>query len=103
MLAAFAALERRRPQPLVRPALLRERTLGVSSTVQLLIAAAFFGLVFTFTLYMQQVLGYSPLKAGFAYLPLAGGLMVGVGAAARLAPRIGVRPLMVGGPVLCAL
>jgi MFS family permease len=103
LLGTFVAVQLRGDQPIVKRSLLSERTLSVSAAVQLLIAAGFFGLVFTFTLYMQQVLGYRPLTSGFAYLPLGAGLFVGVGLAAGLSGRLGARPLMVGGSVLCAL
>ena len=68
----------------------------------LLVAAALFSMFFFISLYMQQVLGYDALKAGLAYLPLAGGIIVSAGLASQLVTRIGFKPVFVGGLVLTA-
>jgi hypothetical protein len=62
--------------------------------LSLALLAAFIGYVFLLTLYMQQVLGYSPLRTGLAYLPLGVGIGAGIGIATGLMPRIGVKPTL---------
>ena len=62
-----------------------------------------FSMFFFISLYMQQVLGYDPLKAGVAYLPLAGGIIVSAGVASTLITRFGVKPVLVLGLVLIAI
>jgi predicted MFS family arabinose efflux permease len=61
-----------------------------------------FAMFFFNTLYIQRVLGYGPLKAGFAFLPFTAGIMVSAGLASALAPRIGVRPVAAVGMLLSA-
>jgi predicted MFS family arabinose efflux permease len=63
---------------------------------------ALFSMFFFISLYMQQVLGYGPLKAGVSYLPLAGGIIVSAGLASQLVTRFGVKPVLVSGLVLTA-
>ena len=75
-------IERRQKDPLVPfPGIFRIRTITGINVSRCLIAAALFSMFFFVSLYMQDVLGFSALKAGLAYLPLAGGIIVSAGAA----------------------
>ncbi|HVE68364.1 MAG TPA: MFS transporter [Solirubrobacteraceae bacterium] len=97
LLAAFVAIELRAAQPLVPFRFFRLRTVTGSNVVALLIGASLFSMFFFISLYMQQVLGYEPLKAGLAYLPLALTIMASAGVASQLTTRVGFKPvLMVG-------
>jgi len=102
LLAAFVVIELRSAAPLVDFQIFRMRTLTATNIVALLVAAALFSMFFFISLYMQQVLGYDALKAGLAYLPLAGGIIVSAGLASQLVTRIGFKPVFVGGLVLTA-
>jgi EmrB/QacA subfamily drug resistance transporter len=102
LLAAFVAIELRSAAPLIDFGILRMRTLTATNVVALLVAAALFSMFFFISLYMQQVLGYDALKAGLAYLPLAGGIIVSAGVASQLVTKIGFKPVFVAGLVLTA-
>jgi predicted MFS family arabinose efflux permease len=91
LLALFVALERRSPAPLVRLSIFRIRTLAVADLVLLLVASGMFGMFYFASLYVQNTLGYSPLRAGLAFLPITAGIVVGAGIAQQLIRRIGVR------------
>src|SRR5262249_44353953 len=91
LLAAFVAIERRSKAPLIRLSIFRVKTLTVANIVLLLVASGLFGMFFFASLYVQQILGYSPLRAGLAFLPVTGGIVVGAGIAQQLIRRIGVR------------
>jgi MFS family permease len=69
---------------------------------QLIAFCGFFSMFFYATLYMQEVLGYSPLKAGVAYLPITAGFAVAGGLASQLITRIGTRPVVVAGCLVAA-
>jgi EmrB/QacA subfamily drug resistance transporter len=92
LLAAFVTIEHRSQAPLMRLGIFRVRTLAVADTVLLLLASGMFGMFFFASLYIQQILGYSPLKAGLAFLPVTAVIMIGAGAAqGGLIRRLGVR------------
>jgi EmrB/QacA subfamily drug resistance transporter len=78
------------------------RTLTGANLSGIFVAMSLFSMFFFISLYMQQVLGFSPLKAGVAYLPLAGGIIVSAGIASALTTRIGFKPVLTGGLVLIA-
>ncbi len=103
LLATFVVIELRSAAPLVDFSIFRMRTLTATNVVALLVAAALFSMFFFISLYMQQVLGYDALKAGLAYLPLAGGIIVSAGLASQLVTRIGFKPVFVSGLVLTAI
>src|SRR6266581_1761312 len=71
LIVAFILIERRHPDPLVPLRIFSNRSLAASDATMLVVAAALFGVFFFCTLYLQQVLGYSALKTGIAYLPLS--------------------------------
>jgi EmrB/QacA subfamily drug resistance transporter len=91
LLAAFVTIERRSVAPLIRLSIFRVRTLAVANTVLLLVASGMFGMFFFASLYVQEILGYSPLRAGLAFLPVTGGIVVGAGIAQQAIRRAGVR------------
>jgi EmrB/QacA subfamily drug resistance transporter len=100
LLAGFLALERRSPAPLMRLSIFRVRSLAVADITLLLTAAAVFGTFFFVSLYLQQILGYRPLSAGVAFLPLSAGIATGATVARKLVPRLGVRLVPVIGLAL---
>jgi EmrB/QacA subfamily drug resistance transporter len=102
LLAVFVVLERRVRNPLLPLRIVLDRNRGGAYITSLLVGAGLFGAFLFLTLYQQNVLGYTPLKAGFAALPVTFGVLVSAGAASNLMPRIGPKPLMVVGPILAA-
>ena len=97
LLAAFVAIELRSQAPLVPFRIFRLRTLTGANVVGLLVGASLFSMFFFISLYMQQVLGYSPIKSGFSYLPLALTIIASAGIASQLVTRIGFKPVLVAG------
>ena len=102
LLAAFVAIELRTRHPLVPFSIFRQRTLRGANVVGLLLGMSLFSMFFFISLYMQQVLGYEPLKAGLAYLPLALTIIVSAGAASALVTRIGFKPTLIAGMLFIA-
>jgi EmrB/QacA subfamily drug resistance transporter len=102
LLAVFVAIERRSKAPLMRLSIFRVRTLAVADTVLLLVASGMFGMFFFASLYVQEILGYSPLQAGLAFLPVTAGIVVGAGLAQQLIRRIGVRNVALIGIVIAS-
>jgi EmrB/QacA subfamily drug resistance transporter len=100
LIAVFVAIERRSVAPLVRLSIFRVRTLTAADAVLLLVASGMFGMFFFASLYVQEILGYSPLKAGLAFLPVTAGIVIGAGIAQQLIRRIGVRNVSLVGIVL---
>jgi hypothetical protein len=87
LLAVMVAWEARAPDPLIPARFFANRTRVTSNVLSLALLAAFLGYVFLLTLYMQQVLGYSPLRTGVLYLPLGIGIGAGMGLCTALMPR----------------
>jgi EmrB/QacA subfamily drug resistance transporter len=102
LLAAFVAIERRSKAPLIRLSIFRVKTLTVANIVLLLVASGLFGMFFFASLYVQQILGYSPLNAGLAFLPVTAGIAIGAGVAQQLVRRVGVRNVAVAGILIGA-
>jgi EmrB/QacA subfamily drug resistance transporter len=102
LLGAFVAIERRSPAPLVRLGLFRMRSLATANGVFLVVMGGLFGMFFFATLYLQNILGYSPLQTGFAFLPVTVGIIIGATLAQQFIPRLGVRPVMLSGLALAA-
>ncbi len=103
LLAVFGVIELRLARaPLVAFGLFRSQSVSGANLVMFLIGAAFFSMWYFLTLYLQKVLGYSPLKAGIAFLPMGIIIIIGAQASSRLLPRIGVRPLLQIGTLLAA-
>jgi EmrB/QacA subfamily drug resistance transporter len=97
LLATFVVVELRSASPLVPFKIFRMRTLTGANVVGLLVGASLFSMFFFISLYMQQVLGYSPIKAGFSYLPLAVTIIISAGVASQLVTRLGFKPVLVAG------
>jgi EmrB/QacA subfamily drug resistance transporter len=102
LLMAFAVNELRSHDPLVPFAIFRVKGLVAADLTQLVAFCGFFSMFFYATLYMQEVLHYSPLKAGAAYLPITAGFAVAGGLASQLVTRIGTRPVVVAGCLIAA-
>jgi predicted MFS family arabinose efflux permease len=103
LIAAFVLIELRTRAPLVPfPGIFRLRTISGINITALFVAMAMFSMFFFLSLYMQQVLGYSALKAGVSYLPLAGGIIVSAGFASQLVTRFGFKPVLISGLLLIA-
>jgi EmrB/QacA subfamily drug resistance transporter len=102
LLAAFLAIEARSKAPLMRLSIFRVRALAVANTVLLLVASGMFGMFFFASLYVQEILGYSPLRAGLAFLPVTAGIIIGAGVAQQLIKRVGVRNVSISGVALAA-
>jgi EmrB/QacA subfamily drug resistance transporter len=100
--AVFVANELRHRDPLIPLSIFRINGLGFANVTQLTSFAGFLGLFFFLTLYMQEVLGYSPIKTGLAYLPLCGVIAVSAGVSSQLLSRVGTRPVIVCGAVIAA-
>jgi EmrB/QacA subfamily drug resistance transporter len=102
LLAAFAVIEARTSHPLLPVRVLRSRDRSGAYLIALCVGTAMFGMFFFLTLFLQDVWGYSALKSGLAYLPIMAVVMVMSGVASQLVPRVGARPLLVGGSVIAA-
>ncbi len=103
LLGAFVVIERRSRAPLVPFSIFRIRTITGANVVGILIGASLFSMFFFISLYMQQVLGYSPIKAGLSYLPLAVSIILAAGIASQLVTKVGFKPILAGGTGLIAL
>src|SRR6516162_6502821 len=102
LLAAFAVNELRSRNPLMPLSIFRVKGLAAADATWLIGIAGFFAMFFFLTLYMQEVLGFSPIQAGAAYLPVTFCLAVASGVSSQLFARIGTRPVIVGGALLSA-
>jgi EmrB/QacA subfamily drug resistance transporter len=101
-LAAFAVLESRQRLPMLDLSLFRNRTFAGANTVLLLVTLAMFGIFFFVSLYMQNILGFSAVEAGAAFLPLTLLVVLVAPIAGRISDRIGSRWLMAIGMILVA-
>ena len=102
LLALFVLLEKRSANPLLPLRILLDRNRGGAYLTSLLIGAGLFGAFLFLTLYFQLVLGYKPLHAGLASLPVTLGVLIAAATASQLMPKIGAKPLMLAGSVLAA-
>jgi EmrB/QacA subfamily drug resistance transporter len=100
LIGAFVAIELRSRDPLMPFRIFRLRTLSGANIVGLLVGASIFAMFFFLSRYMQQVLGYSALKAGLSYLPLAIAIIVSAGIASQLVTKLGFKPVLLSGLVL---
>jgi EmrB/QacA subfamily drug resistance transporter len=100
---AFVALERHQRLPMLDLSLFRNATFAGANIVVLLVALAMFGVFFFVSLYMQNVIGYSAVEAGAAFLPMTLLIIVAAPIAGRVSDRVGSRWLMGGGMVLVSL
>ena len=91
LLIAFVFIERSTKAPLIRLGIFRVRSLAGANLILLLAIGGLFAFFYFSSLYVQQILGYSPLEAGLAFLPVTVGIAAGAGIAQQLVKRIGVR------------
>jgi EmrB/QacA subfamily drug resistance transporter len=102
LLAGFVVNEQRVKNPLAPLSIFRINGLGYADATQLIAFAGFLALFFFLTLYMQNVLGYSPIKTGLAYLPLTFAVGIAATVSAQLVTRFGTRPVIVTGALIAA-
>lgn len=102
LLAIFGFIESRAEHPLLPFRIFLNRTRAASFVAMMLMPAAMFSMFFYLSLYIQNVMGYSPLKAGFAFLPFSAGIVVAAGLSSNLISRVdprwlaGIGTLMAG-------
>jgi EmrB/QacA subfamily drug resistance transporter len=102
LVAAFVVVEFKVRNPLLPMRLVLDRNRGGAYLTSTLVGAGLIGAFFFLSLYFQEVLGYTPVAAGFASLPTTLGVLVAAGVASALVPKIGPKPLMVLGGLLAA-
>jgi EmrB/QacA subfamily drug resistance transporter len=103
LLAAFVIIERRSQAPLVRLGIFKVRSLLGANLVLLVVAGGLFANFFFSSIYVQRILGYTPLEAGLAFLPVTVGIVAGSGLSQVLVRKIGVRETTMGGMALAAV
>ncbi|MEU6862050.1 MFS transporter [Streptomyces sp. NPDC046876] len=101
LLTLFVVNERRSVQPITPLHMFADRNRAASYGIMLFLACAIFGMFFFLTLFVQNVLDFSPLRAGLAFLPVSAVIAVGAGITSQLLPKFGPKPFMVGG-ALCS-
>jgi EmrB/QacA subfamily drug resistance transporter len=97
LLVIFVLIEMKVANPLMPLRVVTERNRGGSYLGSLVVGAGLFSMFLFLGLYLQVILGYTPLKSGFAFLPFTAGIIVFAGIASQLLPKFGPRPLMVPG------
>jgi MFS family permease len=100
LLVGFIGWELRHPEPLMRFGIFQTRTVSGANVAGFIMGTALFAMFLMLTLYMQQVLGYSAMKTGVAYLAVAGTAILWSAVAAQLVTRLGVKPVLVLGMTL---
>jgi EmrB/QacA subfamily drug resistance transporter len=103
LLGAFVAVELRSRAPLVPFSIFRVRTITGANVVGILVGASLFSMFYFISLYMQQILGYSPIKAGLSYLPLAVTIILAAGIASGLVTKVGFKPILTIGMICIAV
>src|SRR5947209_907341 len=103
LIGAFVVTELRSRAPLVPFRIFRIRTVSGANIVGILLGASLFSMFFFISLYMQQVLGYSPIHAGLSYLPLAVTIIIAAGFGGQLVTRFGFKPILAAGMLFVAL
>ncbi|MFG3170244.1 MFS transporter [Streptomyces sp. NPDC048200] len=103
LLVAFAAIETRAKEPITPLRMFADRNRSGTYLIMLSLAAAMFGMFFYIVLFVQNVLGYSPISAGVAFLPVTVAIAVGAGLSQRFLPVLGPKPFMIAGSALVTL
>jgi EmrB/QacA subfamily drug resistance transporter len=103
LLIAFVIIEMRETHPLMPFTIFRLRTLRGANIVGLLIGMSLFSMFFFISLYLQDVLGFSPIKTGISYLPLAVGIIISAGLVSQVVTRVGFKMPLIAGLVLIAI
>ncbi len=102
-LGAFVLRERAARAPIMPLRIFRNRSVASANAVGLLVGASLFSMFYFISLYLQQVLHYSALKAGLGYLPLAVMIIVSAGVASQLVTKVGAKPVMATGLLAIAV
>jgi EmrB/QacA subfamily drug resistance transporter len=97
LLVAFFVIESRSTHPLLPLRVIRNSNRAGAYISSLMVGAGMFAMFLFLGIFMQTILGYSPVQAGFAFLPFSVGIILGAGVASNLLPRVGPRPLMIPG------
>ncbi|MGW0822381.1 MFS transporter [Streptomyces sp. NPDC002845] len=103
LLLAFAFIETRAKEPITPLRMFADRNRSGTYVIMLSLAAAMFGMFFFIVIFVQNVLQYSPIEAGLAFLPITGAIVVGAGLSQRFLPVLGPKPFMLVGSVLVVL
>lgn len=102
LLTAFVVVESRSASPLLPLRILAHRTRGGALLGSFFVGVGMLGMFLFLTLYFQQVMGFSPLRSGFAFLPFSLGVVLAAGLSSKLIVRTGPRPLLVTGFTMAA-
>ncbi|MEU9343550.1 MFS transporter [Streptomyces sp. NPDC048278] len=100
LLLAFVFIETRAKEPITPLRMFADRNRSGTYVIMLSLAAAMFGMFFYIVLFVQNVLGYSPIRAGLAFLPVTAAIAVGAGLSQRFLPVLGPKPFMMTGSAL---
>jgi EmrB/QacA subfamily drug resistance transporter len=100
LVSAFLVIEARVSSPMMPLRIFRLKTMRTANLAAVLVFGSFGAMFFFVSLFMQQVYGYSPIRAGYAYVPLAVCVAVGAGVASSLITRIAARPVLITGLVI---
>src|SRR6188472_466212 len=100
LLVLFLFIERRAPRPLVPLGIFRSRTLTAANLVVFLLGCSVFAMWYFVSLYLQQVLGYTPIETGLSFLPMTGAIIIASTFAGRLSARFGPGPVLAIGMTL---
>lgn len=103
LLIAFVVIETKVKNPMMPLRVITERNRGGSYLGSLVVGAGLFSMFYFLGVYLQEFLGFSPLKAGFAFLPFTAGIIVFAGIASQLLPKFGPKPLMVPGLIAAGI
>lgn len=102
LILTFVAIEARSPAPLLPLRIFRARTLSAANAISAMVGAAAFGQFFLLALYLQQVLGYSAVRTGVAFIAITVAIVLFSNLAQSLTTRLGVRPTLTAGLLLTA-
>ena len=103
LLVVFVVIEKKVANPLMPLRVVTERNRGGSYLGSLVVGAGLFSMFLFLGLYLQVILGFSPLKSGFAFLPFTAGIIIFAGIASQLLPKVGPKPLMVPGLIFAGI
>ncbi|MFE0102647.1 MFS transporter [Streptomyces sp. NPDC059009] len=103
LLIAFMLIENRAKEPITPLRMFADRNRSGTYVIMISLAAAMFGMFFYIVLFVQNVLGYSPTRAGLAFLPVTVVIALGAGISQRLLPVLGPKPFLMGGTALVAV
>jgi EmrB/QacA subfamily drug resistance transporter len=102
LLALFVGVESRQSEPLLPLSLLRNASVRAANLIRVLNAAYLYAMFYFVSLYLQQILGQTPIQAGLSYLPLALTIFIAARLSSRLIAATGAKPLLIAGLLLSA-